>query len=85
MRIAELDEMNTLTCSAFVLDSDWTYHRTGETYRLLYWERDFVLLRKVRGLDGLVGEVVKISPAQFRECYTLNAPAHRPAREQPNP
>ena len=53
----------------FVLDSEWTYRRTGETYRLLYWERDFVLIRKVRGPDGLVGQVVKISPAQFRECY----------------
>lgn len=59
--------------STLVLDSDWTYNRTGETYRLLYWGSDFVLIRKVRGpdgLDGLVGQVVKIWPSKFRECYT---------------
>jgi hypothetical protein len=58
--------------SDFVLDSDWTYRRTGETYRLLYWERTFVLIRKVRDLYGLVGQVVKIPPEQFRDCYTPN-------------
>lgn len=60
-----------MTSPAFVLDSEWTYCRTGETYRLLYWERDMVLIRKVRGFDGLVGPVRKLPQDTFRACYAL--------------
>lgn len=52
-----------------ILDSDWIYSRTGETYRLLHWETDFVVIRKVRGVEGLVGETFQISADRFRAGY----------------
>lgn len=64
-------------CSALVLDSEWTYNRTGETMRVLYWEKGVVFFRKVRGLDGLVGQTFRLDRERFLAAYTPNDPDQR--------
>ena len=73
-------------CSALVLDSEWTYNRTGETMRVLYWEKGEVFFRKVRGPDGLVGQTFRLDYERFLAAYTPNdqAEAQCPGKKEPN-
>jgi hypothetical protein len=52
------------------LDSEWAHRLTGETMRVLYWERGEVLFRKLRGADGLVGPTFRLKLARFLSAYT---------------